>query len=569
MLQGVGVSPGVGIGRAVLVKRKEPDYSHVKPDTPQKEAQRLELAVQAVSLRLEQLTHRLVSQAGTGAGEILACQRTLLADPEMKLQAAQLIAKGLCAEAAVDTVCRNFSHMLRSMEDELMQQRAADVEDLRVRLLHQLLGTDLVDLAHLAPGSILVVDELTPSMTVGMDREHLCAIVTETGGRTSHSAILARALEIPAVQGVAGALRQISNGALLVVDGEKGCIYRQPPEPILEEYKEKQREFEQRRQMLRRYRDKSTVDAQGQSVPLYANIGGVQDAQAALEAGAEGIGLFRTELLFMNQDHMPTEEHQRRVYQQVATLFAGKPVIIRTLDVGGDKAVEYLHMQPEANPFLGHRAVRYCLSNPDLYLVQLRALLRAAAVYKNIRIMLPLVTSLEEVRAAKALLEQAKEQLSAEGLVFDENIPLGIMVETPAACQIADLLAQEVDFFSIGTNDLTQYTLAVDRGNPLVESLYTPYHPAVLRSIRQIITAAHQAGIPVGMCGEAASDPALIPLFLAWGLDEYSVSPSSILATRHIIGLWDTERAKQVESEAMKLSSIQGLQGYLHSMCLK
>ena len=311
------------------------------------------------------------------------------------------------------------------------------------------------------------------------------------------------------------------------------------------------------------------MTADGRAVGLYANIGKPEDAQAALEKGAEGIGLFRTEFLFMDRDSLPTEEEQMNAYRQVAALFAGKEVIIRTLDVGGDKEIDYLHMKKEENPFLGHRAIRYCLDNPETYMIQLRALLRAGADHKNIKIMLPLVTGLEEIRAAKAMLEKAKKELAAEGLPFDANAQVGVMIETPAASQIADLLAQEAAFFSIGTNDLTQYTLAVDRGNPDVASLYTHFHPAVLRSIANVIKAAKTAGIPVGMCGEAAADPALIPLLLSWGLDEFSVSASAVLATRRTISLWSQQEADDVRAEAMNLSSVKGIQGYLASMIKK
>ena len=305
------------------------------------------------------------------------------------------------------------------------------------------------------------------------------------------------------------------------------------------------------------------MDADGKRYGLYANIGSPAEAEAAAAAGAEGIGLFRTEFLFMDRTNVPSETEQMEAYQAVSRTMAGKEVIIRTLDVGGDKAIDYLGMEKEENPFLGHRAIRYCLDRPDLYKVQLRALLRAGAELRNIKIMLPLVTSLEEIRGARALLEQCKSELEAEGMPYDKDIALGIMVETPAAALIADLLAQESDFFSIGTNDLTQYVMAVDRGNAKVEKLYTTFHPAVLRSIRSVIQAAKQAGIPVGMCGEAAADPCLIPLLMSWGLDEFSVSASAVLATRARIHQWRGEEAGQVAQEAMSLSTSAGVQGYL------
>lgn len=319
--------------------------------------------------------------------------------------------------------------------------------------------------------------------------------------------------------------------------------------------------------MLSIYRDKPTTDASGRSYQLYANIGSVMEAQAALENGAEGIGLFRTEFLFMDRPAMPDEEEQLEAYSSVSHLMKGKEVIIRTLDVGGDKEVSYLKMGSEQNPFLGWRAIRYCLSEQPLFKTQLRALLRAGAQERNIKIMLPLVTGVQEIRAARSLLEECKQELSREGLEYDPKIALGVMIETPAAALTADLMAKEADFFSIGTNDLTQYTIAVDRGNAKVEQLYTTLHPAVLRSIRGIIHAAKQAKIPVGMCGESAADPLLIPLLMQFGLDEFSVSASSVLKTRKTISEWNREQVEQVAEQAMQLSTPQELDEYLHRAC--
>ena len=318
--------------------------------------------------------------------------------------------------------------------------------------------------------------------------------------------------------------------------------------------------------MLSVYRDKETLDADGHHYDLYSNIGSVMEAQSALDNGAEGIGLFRTEFLFMDRPAMPTEEEQMEAYRSVSHIMKGKEVIIRTLDVGGDKEISYLKMEHEQNPFLGWRAIRYCLEETELYKVQLRALLRAGAELHNIKIMLPLVTGIQELRAAKALIEECKQELKAEGLAYDENIAVGVMIETPAAALIADLLAKEAAFFSIGTNDLTQYTMAVDRGNAKVEKLYTTLHPAVLRSIRMVIKAAKEAHIPVGMCGESAADPALIPLLLSFGLDEFSVSSSSILHTRKIISEWSQAQVNEVEQQAMQLDTPDAVEEYLHSI---
>ena len=569
MLKGTGASAGVGIGHALVVKEQVLDFSGVKFSGEAEEKQRLSAAAAQVSERLQAMATSMTEKVGAHAAEILSGQIMMLSDPFMMGQMEEQIAAGNTAEAAVDTVCQSFIAMFRSMEDEMMRQRATDIGDLRARLLKQLMGLDDIDLAQVPAGTVIIAKDFTPSMTVGISRENVVGIITEIGGRTSHSAILARALEIPAVLGIEGVADTIQNGDAIAMDGELGHVYVNPDERTLGDYKKRQEEFEQQRQMLKAYLNQPTVNADGTKVALYANIGKPEDAQAALEKGAEGIGLFRTEFLFMDRDSLPSEEEQMNAYRQVSALFAGKEVIIRTLDVGGDKEIPYLNMKKEENPFLGHRAIRYCLDTPETYMVQLRALLRAGADHKNIKIMLPLVTGLEEIRAAKAMLEKAKKELAAEGLPFDADAEVGIMIETPAASQIADLLAQEAAFFSIGTNDLTQYTLAVDRGNPDVAPLYTHFHPAVLRSIRHVIQAARNAGIPVGMCGEAAADPALIPLLLAWGLDEFSVSASAVLATRRTISLWSAQEADDVQAEAMALSSVKGIQGYLNSMIKK
>ena len=566
MLKGTGVCAGVGIGTALVVQPQDLDYSAVVYSGAENEKARLAAAAKTVSEALASMAKTMTSRVGEHAAEILSGQVMMLADPFMLSQMNEQIEAGSTAEAAVDAVCGSFIAMFSGVEDELTRQRANDVADLRDRLLKTLLGREDQDLAAAPAGSVIVAHDLTPSMTVGLKRENIAGIITETGGATSHSAILARALEIPAVLSVPGALAAIAPGVKIAMDGELGHVYVDPDERTVKDYEARRVTFEKRRVMLKGYLGKPTVTADGRTVALYANIGRPEDAAPALEKGAEGIGLFRTEFLFMDRDAAPTEEEQLTAYRQVAAQFAGKEVIIRTLDVGGDKDVPYLAMKKEENPFLGHRAIRYCLDNPDLYLVQLRALLQAGAEKHNVRIMLPLVTGVEELRAAKALLEKAKSQLAAEGKAFDADIKVGVMIETPAAALVADLLAQEADFFSIGTNDLTQYTLAVDRGNAEVAKLYTVFHPAVLRSIKSVIAAAKAAGIPVGMCGEAAADPALLPLLLAWGLDEFSVSASSILATRRAISLWNTADAAFAEKEAMKLSAADSILGCLGSL---
>ena len=472
----------------------------------------------------------LKQSAGEKEAEILEGHLTMLADPFMLSQMNDAIDGGAVAESATDSVCTMFCDMFAGVEDEMMRQRASDIKDVKDSLLQILLGVHTVDISAVPPGTVLVAHDLTPSMTSQIRRENVTAIVTEVGGVTSHSAILARAMGIPAALSVRGATEILADGEELIVDGFKGKVFPHPSAEQAEEYREKQSLYLREKEGLKSYFNKPTVTRSGVTKKVYGNIGKAEDAQNVLQNGGEGIGLFRTEFLFMDRDHAPTEEEQFEAYATVARLMVDKEVIIRTLDVGGDKAIDYLSIDKEENPFLGHRAIRYCLDNPGLYKTQLRALLRAAAV-GNIKIMLPLVTTVEEVKAAKALLAECESELQSEGVAY-RHAPVGVMIETPSAALISDLLAKEAAFFSIGTNDLTGYTMAVDRGNAKVSHLYKPTQPAVLRAIEMTIKNAKAAGIMVGMCGEAAADPNLIPKLAAWGLDEFSVTPSAILQTR-------------------------------------
>lgn len=567
MLKGVGASSGIGIGTIVCIREESLDYSKVVFQGEAEEKARLKEAVDTFCKVTQEMAEDIRQRVGEKESEILSGQIMMLSDPFMTGQMEEMIASGSCAEAALDSVCQMYIEMFSNVDDELMRQRATDIRDIRTRMLRLLLGVSSVDIASVPAGTVLAAKDLTPSMTVGLKKENISAILTEIGGKTSHSAILARALEIPAVLGIPQVLDQVSDGQQAIVDGESGEVILSPDEDTLKRYTALWKEQQEQKAMLSVYRDRKTQDADGRNYELYSNIGSVAEAQIALENGAEGIGLFRTEFLFMDRTAMPTEQEQYEAYKAVSDIMQGKEVIIRTLDVGGDKEISYLKMESEQNPFLGWRAIRYCLEESDLFKVQLRALLRAGAEHKSIKIMLPLVTGVQEIRAAKQLLEECKQELAAQGIAYDDNIQVGIMIETPAAALIADLLAKEAAFFSIGTNDLTQYTLAVDRGNAKVENLYTTLHPAVLRSIRSIIRAAKEAKIPVGMCGEAAADPALIPLLLEFGLDEMSVSASSILKTRKIVSQWSQKETAEVEQKAMQLDEPQAVEEYLLSVC--
>lgn len=533
MLKGIGASQGFGIGKAVVIRDTNLDYSSVKFTDSDHQKKRLHSAVADFSDETKSLVAELKKAAGKKEAEILEGHLVMLEDPFMLAQMEEAIDNGSVAEAAVDSICTMFINMFSGVDDELTRQRASDVKDIRDSLLRILLGVKSVDISSVPKGSVLIAKDFTPSMTSQINRENVSAIITEVGGVTSHSAILARAMGIPAVLSVVNAVEKISDGDMIIADGFKGKVFTDPTEEELEEYRTKQAAYLKEKESLNEYFSKETVTKSGVKKHVYGNIGKAEDAQNVLQNGGEGIGLFRTEFLFMDRASLPTEQEQYEAYSTVAKITDGKEVIIRTLDIGGDKAIDYLKIEKEDNPFLGHRAIRYCLDNPKIFKIQLRAILRAA-VFGNIKVMLPLVTTLDEVHRAKALIEECKDELKNEGLKF-ADIPVGVMIETPSAAIISDLLAKEVDFFSIGTNDLTGYTMAVDRGNAAVSKLYDPIQPAVLRLIEATIKNAKKAGIPVGMCGEAAADTRLIPLLCKWGLDEFSVTPSSILQTRKSI----------------------------------
>ena len=566
ILNGIGASDGLGLGNAVCIRERVLDYTGVIYAGAEAEKARLLAAVDAFCRDTERMTQKMSGQVGQHEAEILSGHIAMLSDPFLRAQLEEKVEQGSVAEQAVDEVCAFYEELFSQADDELVRQRAADVRDIRNRLLGLLLHVKPIDLSALAPHSVLVAPDLTPSMTVGLRAENVAAIVTQSGGRTSHSAILARALGIPAVLGVPNLMNTLSDGDRVLVNGGTGEVILNPDAAQAEAYRIWNEESIRERKSLQAYRTRPTENADGRRVSLYANIGSTAQLDEVSSVGAEGIGLFRTEFLFMERSDAPGEEEQYQAYRAVAGAMPGRDVLIRTLDIGGDKDVPYLSVGKEENPFLGHRAIRYCLDRPDFFSTQLKALLRAGAEYQNVKIMLPLITSVEEIRAARALLEKCKAELQEKGQVFDRNISLGVMIETPAAVQLADQLAKEADFFSIGTNDLTQYTLAVDRGNAKVEQMYDPLHPAVLRSVRQVISAARKAQIPVGMCGEAAADPKMIPLLLAWGLDEFSVSAPSVLTVRKWISQWGDRQAGELAQRVMELVTTEEIHREIEKM---
>lgn len=566
MYTGIGASAGIGIGSAVIVKEPSLAYDNKKVSDTTAEKARLQTALDACIEKTQAMAEDMKTRVGEKEAEILEGHVLLLMDPEMTGQMESNIENdGMCAEASVEQVCNFYMEMFAGIEDEMFQQRATDVCDIKTRLLKILLDVEDVDLASVPEGTILVAEDLTPSMTAGINPKNVAGILTEVGGKTSHSAILARALEIPAVLSIPGITEKISNGDSIILDGSDGQVFVSPDEKLLAEYEGKRAEYLEEKAALAQFIGKDTVTADGVKVELCANIGKPEDALKVVECDGEGIGLFRTEFLFMDRPQVPTEDEQFEAYKKVAETLKGKPVIIRTLDIGGDKEIPYLGLEKEENPFLGFRAIRLCLSRDDLYRPQLRALLRASA-YGDIRIMVPMVTCVDEVRAVKKMIEEIKAELKEEDIPYDENIKVGIMVETPAASLMADVLAKEADFFSIGTNDLTGYTMAVDRGNADVEYLYSAYNPAVLRSIERVIKAGRAEGIMVGMCGEAAADPLLAPLLLSFGLNEFSVSATSILATRKGISLWTKEEADAVAHKAMSMATEAEIEAYLKTV---
>ena len=566
-MKGTSASAGIGIGKAAIVEETELVIKKETISDAAAEKERFHAALNQAMEETDALAKDLTTRVGEKEAEILNGHLMLLSDPMLTGEIENTIAgENACSEYAIENVCNMYADMFASMGDELMQQRATDMRDIKTRMQKILLGVSSVDIASLPAGSIIVAKDLTPSMTAGINPDNVCGIVTELGGKTSHSAILARALEIPAVVAVEGFLKNVKDGDTVVLDGSEGIVFVNPEETVTAEYETKRTAYLKEKKELDQYIGKPTVTKDGVTIELVANIGKPEDVDKVLQYDAEGIGLFRTEFLFMDRNSMPTEDEQFEAYQKVAIAMNGKPVIIRTLDIGGDKEIPYMGLKKDENPFLGYRAIRFCLDRrEDVYGPQLRALLRASA-FGNIKIMVPMVTCLEEFREAKAMIEEVKAELDLKGIAYKRDIQVGIMVETAAASLMADAFAKEVDFFSIGTNDLTQYTMSVDRGNDKVSYLYSPLNPAVLRSIRHIIQCGRKEGIMVGMCGEAASDPLMIPLLLAFGLNEFSMSASAVLNARKLITGYSIAELQSIADQAMSFVTAGEVEAYMREL---
>lgn len=555
MLLGTAASPGIAIGPALVVRDDELIVTRHAIDDPKAEFNRLLGAIERAKAAVQKVHAHALASMGADHAAVFEAHLLMLEDPEMLEQVQEKIeSEGINAEAAYQEVAQGFIRLFEGMKNAYMKERAADVRDISDRILRALLGQEKVDLSRLDSEAILVGQDFTPSDTATLDRAQVLGLVTAIGGRTSHTAIMARTLGLPAVVGLANACEVIRTGDTLIIDGSTGQLHIRPEPQVLERYRALALEQAAAKAALESVRGQPSVTLDGHHVELSANIGTPKDVEALKKGDAEGVGLFRTEFLYMNRDTLPSEEEQYQAYKEVLTAIAPRQVIIRTLDIGGDKSLPYLPIPKEANPFLGYRAIRICLDRLDLFKQQLRALLRASA-HGNLAVMFPMISSLDELLAARRILDETRQELLAAGVEVANKIPVGIMIEIPAAAMIADILARHCDFFSIGTNDLIQYTCAVDRMNEKIHHLYNSSNPGVLRTINKVIQDAHAAGIRVGMCGEVAGELPLVPVLLGMGLDEFSMTPNSILEVRRLIRSLKAADARQLAQEVLSLST--------------
>lgn len=531
VLQGKSVFKGIAIGRLLFYKRKQNEILKIIIEDVEKEIERFHKAQEIATGELQELYVKALNDTNKESAMIFEVHQMMVKDIEYVESVEGIIkADKVNAEYAVKATADNLAAIFEAMEDEYMRERGADIKDISERIINILISGGNEKLKIDEP-SIVAADDLVPSETVQLDKSKILGFTTIKGSSNSHTAILARTMNIPAIVNVGEDLKEEYDGQQVILDGFTGKVYIEPDEETLSKLQSKQKEEAAKRRLLHKLKGKETITADGKKINLYANIGNVSDLESVLENDAEGIGLFRSEFLYLENDNYPTEEQQFKVYKEVAERMEGKKVIIRTLDIGADKQADYLNLPKEQNPAMGYRAIRICLEEREIFKTQLRAIYRAAA-YGNISIMFPMIISLEEVRAIKEIIETVKEELRNEGIAFKDNVELGIMIETPAAVMISDLLAKEVDFFSIGTNDLVQYTLAIDRQNPMLDKIYDPHHPAILRMLKMVVDSAHKEGKWVGICGELGADLELTETFLNMGFDEISVSPAFVLEIR-------------------------------------
>jgi len=561
-MKGIGASPGIAVGRVVIHWKEQIDILRELVEEPEREIGRFRTAMEFAGEQIRETYSRVLETVGPGEAAIFKSHGLMLRDPDFVGQIERMILdESVNAEWAVKTVADSLIQIFESMGNDYMKARSDDVKDISDRVLKLLLQVGGVDLSNLREKSVVVAREITPSDISQLDRENTLGIVSETGGKSSHSAILARTLEIPAVMGVREILDYVENGDLIIVDGETGQVFINPDDETVARYEDLLEKYECFKKSLSEIRGMSTVTLDGVEIELAANVASPKDLDDVFKNDGEAIGLYRTEFLYLDSSLLPPEDLQFEDYKNVVEAMEGRPVIIRTLDIGGDKKLDYLAIPEEENPFLGYRAIRLCLDRQEIFKVQLRAILRASA-FGCVRILFPMISSLEELREAKKILEETKEELRTEGIPFDESVQSGIMVEVPSAAILSDYFAKEVDFFSIGTNDLIQYTVAVDRGNEKLSHLYSQYHPAVLRLIKTVIDNGREAGIWVGMCGESAGDPKLIPVLLGMGLKEFSMTASSILQARWIIRNLRKSDLEQAAEKVLSLPTAEDVEHY-------
>jgi phosphotransferase system enzyme I (PtsI) len=554
-ISGIAASSGIAIAKAFCIENQELTVEKRAVTNTDQEVTRFMEALEISKLELEGIKEHARKELGEDKADIFAAHLLIVSDPELidpildKMKNEQVN-----AEFALQEVADMFINMFEAMDNEYMKERAADIRDVTARILSNLLGAAIANLSMISEEVIIVAKDLTPSDTAQLNRQYVKGFTTDIGGRTSHSAIMARSMEIPAVVGTKTATADIENAALVIIDGLAGKVIVNPESDVIKAYEEKKAAYEAQKAEWAKLVNERTVSADEYQVELVANIGTPEDVKGVLENGGEGVGLYRTEFLYMGRDQLPTEEEQFEAYKTVLERMGDKPVVVRTLDIGGDKELPYLDLPKEMNPFLGFRAIRLCLEMQDMFRVQLRALLRAS-VHGNLKIMFPMIATLDEFRQAKCILIEEKEKLQANGIIVSENIEVGIMVEIPSTAVMADQFAKEVDFFSIGTNDLIQYTMAADRMNERVSYLYQPYSPAILRLVKMVIDAAHKEGKWAGMCGEMAGDEIAIPLLLGLGLDEFSMSATSILKGRSQILHLSKKEMEDLAEKALQMNT--------------
>lgn len=565
-LKGIAASPGIAIAKAYQLVTPDLSFEKVTTENTEEEISRLEQALEVSRTELEKIKAHTENKLGEDHAAIFSAHLLILNDPELinpmkeKIETDKVI-----AATAVEEVSAMFIDMFENMDNEYMRERAADIKDVTKRIMAHLLGVTFPNPALIDEEVVIIAEDLTPSDTAQLNREFVQGFATDIGGRTSHSAIMARSLEIPAVVGTKNITESVAQNDLIIIDGLEGNVIIHPTDEEVATYKEKQAAYAKQQEEWAKLKDEPTITKDGAEVELAANIGTPDDVAGALHNGAEGIGLYRTEFLYMGKSELPSEEEQFEAYKSVLEQMGDKPVVVRTLDIGGDKELDYLDLPKELNPFLGFRAIRFCLENEDVFRPQLRALLRASA-FGNLKIMFPMIATLEEFRQAKGILLDEKEKLTAEGMEVSENIEVGIMVEIPSTAVTAAQFAKEVDFFSIGTNDLIQYTMAADRMNEQVSYLYQPYHPAILNLVNNVIEAAHKEGKWAGMCGEMAGDPIAVPILLGLGLDEFSMSATSILPARTQLSKLSKEQIASHKEELLAMGTTDEVVEFINQL---